>query len=78
MLSRGPVKSGARPRQGSLIAAEFRALELGDQVRDLSRELARLRGAALDVLRALPEDKGEALRRLRLEMAGRGFHRGGA
>lgn len=69
------VKSGGRPRAGSLLSAEFRVLELRDQVADLARELARLRGAALDVLHALPEDKGSALRRLRQEMAGRGQHR---
>lgn len=72
------VRSGFRTHstpQAQRIAAEFRALELRDQVADLARELARLRGAALDVLHALPEDKGEALKRLRLEMAGRGQHR---
>lgn len=69
------VNSGFRTRRGSLLAAEFRVLEMRDQVADLSRELARLRGAALDVLHALPEDKGAALKRLRLEMASRGQHR---
>lgn len=69
------VKSGGRPRAGSLLSAEFRVLQLQDQVRDLSRELARLRAASMDVLHALPEDRGPALQRLRLEMAGRGSWR---
>jgi phage host-nuclease inhibitor protein Gam len=44
-------------------------------VADLSRELARLRAAAMDVLHALPEDQGPALHRLKYEMAGRGQRR---
>ena len=62
-------------RTGTLLAAEFRVLQLQDQVRDVSRELSRLRAAAMDVLHALPEDRGPALSRLRLEMAGRGSWR---
>lgn len=69
------VKSGFRGRRGSLIAAEFRVQELEYHAADLARELCRLRAAALDVLHALPEDKGPALKRLRLEMASRGQHR---
>lgn len=69
------VKSGGRPRAGALLAAEFRVMQLQDQVRDLSRELARLRGCAMDVLHALPEDRGPALCKLRAEMAGRGSWR---
>lgn len=69
------VKSGGRPRAGSLLAAEFRVLELRDQVADLSRELSRLRAACIDVLHALPEDKPLALHRLKYEMAGRGVRR---
>lgn len=72
------VHSGFRGRstpQAQRLAAEFRAQELEDRVRDLSRELARLRGAAMDVLHALPEDQGPALHRLKYEMAGRGQRR---
>ena len=69
------VKSGGRSRPDSLLSAEFRVLQLQDQVRDVSRELARLRAGAMDVLHALPEDRGPALSRLRLEMAGRGSWR---
>lgn len=68
------VRSGYRSR-AQRMEAEFRALALADQVHDLGRELSRLRAAALDVLHALPEDRGPALSLLRLEMARRGQHR---
>lgn len=61
-----------RTRASETLAAEFRAQDAKIEVERLSRELARLRGAAIDVLHALPEDKAPALRRLRLEMAARG------
>ena len=71
------VRSGFQSRSGTAarMVAEFRALELRDQVRDLASDLSRLRAVAGDVLHALPEDKPAALRRLRLEMAGRGSRR---
>ena len=69
------IKGRGRPRPGSLLEAEFRVMQMQDQVRDVSRELARLRAAAMDVLHALPEERGPALSRLRLEMAGRGSWR---
>ena len=47
-------------------------LVLTDQVRDLSRELARLRAAVAYLLSAEPEDQPVALHRLRLEHVWRG------
>lgn len=67
------VKSGyrGRPDRSSVMAAEFRAQALADQVKDLSRDLVRLRAAVRDVLEATPSDQGAALVRLRHELVRR-------
>jgi hypothetical protein len=73
--SRGSVKSGFRPGRHQKpvpASAEIRLLILTDQVRDLSRELTRLRAAVSNVLTATPEDQPVALHRLRLEHSWRG------
>lgn len=73
MPSRGNVKSGFRAnKRPESISAELRVLILTDQVRDLSRELTRLRAAVSNVLTAEPEDQPVALHRLRLEHSWRG------
>lgn len=71
------VKSGyrGRPDRSSILAVEFRAQALADQVKDLTRDLVRLRAAARDVLEALPSDQGAALVRLRHELARHPSHR---
>jgi len=62
------VKSGYRSRAAHMGAA-FRLQDARLALDALARDHARLLAAAGD---ALPEDRGPALRRLRLEMAGRG------
>ena len=73
MPSRGNVKSGFRAnKRPESVSAEVRVLVLSDQMRDLSRELVRLRAAVAYVLSAEPEDQPVALHRLRLEHVWRG------
>jgi len=55
-----------------LTTAQFRVIEARREIATIAGDLSRLRAAAGDVLHALPEDRGPALRRLRFEMAGRG------
>ncbi len=73
MPSRGSVKGGFRANKRPVpVAAEVRVLVLSDQVRDLSRELVRLRAAVAYLLSAEPEDQPVALHKLRLEHSWRG------
>jgi len=69
------VATGRARLLAQLNTAEFRLIEARREVTTIAGDLSRLRAAAMDVLRALPEDRGPALRRLRFEMAGRGSRR---
>jgi hypothetical protein len=63
------VKSGFRRggavNRASLMAAEFRLQDARDEVKDLRRELIRLRADVRGFLEALPDDRAKALVRLR-------------
>jgi hypothetical protein len=67
--TRTNVHAGRRAAPAARLAQEFRVQALVLQVRDLARDLVRLRGAVRDYLTALPSDEHQALARLRHELA---------
>lgn len=69
MNTRANVHAGRRAAPAARLAQEFRVQALVLKVRELSRDLVRLRGAVRDYLTALPSDEHQALARLRHELA---------